>query len=353
MQHTGWYGFRTHRLAGTQNNPKDPAWYPSAANGVPSIGLADDVDHSKGRRVLSHAFSEKALAEQEPLIQKYVDRLVDRLAEHASSRSAPVDLPKWYNWITFDIVANLIFGEPFGEDFRFFYIKTYYPVMQYVSSQVSKRLEKEPQRMDFMTHVLRHNGEKGYTMGKEQIDSNALLLLTAGPATLLSACTYLLLTNPDKLDKLKHAVRGTWQTFDQITLAEVNNLPYLLAVLNEALRLFPPVPVGFGRKIASESAQISDHWLPGGTGASISEYAAYHSRENFKNPDEYILERWLGGAEFANDKRDAMQPFAYGPRARLGKNLAYAEMRLVVGKIVWSIWKKPELNVYIREAVRS
>ncbi|KAF2217523.1 hypothetical protein CERZMDRAFT_108242 [Cercospora zeae-maydis SCOH1-5] len=311
---TAWpdlYGFRTGRLAGTQNNPKDPAWYPSAANGVPSIGLADDVDHSKRRRVLSHAFSERALAEQEPLIQKYVDQLVDRLAEHASSRSAPVDLTKWYNWITFDTVADLIFGAPFGclrisrpINFRFFYIMTYYPVMQYVAGllvnkeMIRKRIEYADwvwnQRMDFMTHVLRHNGEKGYTMGKEQMDSNALLLLTAGSetiATLLSACTYLLLTNPDKLDKLKHAVRGTWHTYDQITLAEVNNLPYLLAVLNEALRLFPSVPMGFGRKIASEGAQFSGHWLPGSTGASISQYAAYHSRENFKNPDEYIPER--------------------------------------------------------------
>lgn len=76
--------------------------------------MDDDENHSKNRKLLSHAFSDKALQEQEPLIQKYVDQLVDRLKEVTSEDGQPIDMTKWYNWITFDIVADLLFGEPFG-----------------------------------------------------------------------------------------------------------------------------------------------------------------------------------------------------------------------------------------------
>lgn len=66
--------------------------------------------------------------------------------------------------------------------------------MQWVSSQVAKRIERETDRPDFMSHILAHNGEKGLEMSKAQLDSNAFLILTAGSettATLLSGATYL------------------------------------------------------------------------------------------------------------------------------------------------------------------
>ena len=66
--------------------------------------------------------------------------------------------------------------------------------MNWVSSQVTKRIERETDRPDFMSHILAHNGEKGLEMKKDTLDSNANLILTAGSettATLLSGATYL------------------------------------------------------------------------------------------------------------------------------------------------------------------
>lgn len=76
-------------------------------NGSPSILVANDADHSRGRKTLSHAFSEKALADQEGLLQKYVDQLVNRLKEVTSASPEPVNMVKWYNWTTFDVIADL------------------------------------------------------------------------------------------------------------------------------------------------------------------------------------------------------------------------------------------------------
>lgn len=81
----------------------------------------------------------------------------------------------------------------------------------------------------------------------------------------------------------------------------------------------------------------------------------------------------MGDPDYANDKRDACQPFNFGPRGCLGVNLAHAEMRLILAKFIWSFdmeleeksrdwldrcrvmrfWVKPELLVRLREVKRD
>jgi cytochrome P450 len=96
---TAWqdiYGFRTGQHKGQQNMLKDPVWYPKSSNGAPSLLQSDDEAHSRGRRILSHAFSEKALAGQEPLLQRFVDMLIDELRESAATTDGPQDIADWY-----------------------------------------------------------------------------------------------------------------------------------------------------------------------------------------------------------------------------------------------------------------
>jgi hypothetical protein len=96
---TAWqdiYGFRVGQLKGHLNMQKDPVWYPAPINGAPSILVSDDEAHSRGRRVLSHAFSEKALAEQEPLLARFVDLLVNGLKDATATSEGPQDLTDWY-----------------------------------------------------------------------------------------------------------------------------------------------------------------------------------------------------------------------------------------------------------------
>lgn len=246
--------------------------------------------------------------------------------------------------------------------------------MNWVSDQVSKRLAKETDRPDFMTYITSHNGEKGTTLSKDRLDSNANLILTAGSettATLLSGATYLvsrikilspfytspnqrkkkkkktktnplpqkLLKNPSKLTLLTHEIRSTWPTYTSITLSAVNNsAPYLIAVLNESLRYFPPVPTGFERRISQPGGEvISGVFIPEGTAVQVSQWAAHHSEENFADPEAFVPERWLDGEDgigedgdgkgnkwkreekYEGDRRGAMQPFSFGPRNCLGK----------------------------------
>lgn len=100
----------------------------------------------------------------------------------------------------------------------------------------------------------------------ERVNMDASVLVVAGAettATTLSAVTYLLLTNPDQMSKLLAEVRGTFKNENEITVATVGQLGFLLACLDEAMRLFPPVPIGLPRIVPAQGRSISGHHVPG------------------------------------------------------------------------------------------
>jgi len=107
------------------------------------------------------------------------------------------------------------------------------------------------------------------------------------------------------------------------------------------------------------------------TTISMQQYVSYRLRSNFHRPEEFLPQRWLGDVEFADDNRAALQPFAVGPRNCIGRNLAYAEMRLILAKVlynfdldldaktgqwmdqkVYGIWEKKPLWVKLKPVAR-
>ena len=83
-------------------------------------------------------------------------------------------------------------------------------------------------------------------------------------------------------------------------------------------------------------------WVAGGTRVSVHHYATYRNPANFAEPDTFAPERWLrpsaGGDKtdvYAADRREAAQPFAYGPRNCVGQNMAMHEMRLILARLFW------------------
>lgn len=64
---------------------------------------------------MSPAFSDKVLQAQEPILHYYVDVLIEKLREQCRGDSGGiVDIAKWFNFTTFDLIGDLSFGQPFG-----------------------------------------------------------------------------------------------------------------------------------------------------------------------------------------------------------------------------------------------
>ena len=110
----GWKDVYGHRPGhATSQLPKDLTAFPPTPPGLAKgIITADDAEHSRFRRLLSHAFSARALEQQEGLILGYIKQLVQGLSEEC--HRGPQNILAWYNWTTFDLIGDLAFGEPFG-----------------------------------------------------------------------------------------------------------------------------------------------------------------------------------------------------------------------------------------------
>jgi cytochrome P450 len=295
-----WKDICGHRKSGAAPFVKDQEFYAESITGHTLLSTPSELDHSRQRRLLSHAFSEKALKEQEPLLQSYVDLLVRRLHEHASTQQS-IDMTSWYNYTTFDIIGDLAFGEPFNclqDSHCHPWVKAVFPSLKgavllrpflllpkqlgsilvpqwlkkmrdanfiFAKEKVNHRLSIQTTRPDFMTYILRHNNERG--MGLSEMQANAGLLIIAGSettATLLSGCTFYLLKHPTVYDKLIHEIRGTFEKETDITFQSVANLQYLHAVLEESLRLYPPVPAILPRTVPEGGAFINGDFVPEG-----------------------------------------------------------------------------------------
>jgi cytochrome P450 len=319
------YGFRTGKQKHTGSFEKDPAWYPTPMGGIPHVIAAKGDNHGRQRRVISHAFSDKALREQEGLLQSYVDLLISKfrdISEHNSDYASGgdgwdstgnIELCKWYNGFTFDVITDLSFGHPFGsladmkqhiwvsyileslKAVKFAYVTHYFPIVRNLGSliinksQIKKRSElflmikaktetrvaTETQRPDFVTSILENSsgdGKRGEGLREGELASNLGIFLIAGTettATTLSIGSYLLLDHPSVMEKLNHEIRSRYVSNAEITVDSLVHLEYLNAFIHEVLRCYPPVPAGFLRKVPESGADVAGVHFSGKSNVSF------------------------------------------------------------------------------------
>ncbi|GME38957.1 putative cytochrome p450 protein [Neofusicoccum parvum] len=338
-----WKEIYGHKTANRKANPKDTRFLKGEANGFNSLLTEpDDTEHGAQRRIFAHAFSDRALGQQEDLIKRYVDDLIQLMFRAISkdpSGTAELDAVRLYNFTTFDIMGDLTFSEPLGN---------------------LENSEYSP-----WVHAI-FDSFKAITLIRQL--NEYPLLQKIWMAVMPIGLTYLLLKNPDKYKRLVDEVRA-FRNESELTIDTVRHMKYLVACIEEALRMYPPVPLGAFREVAQGGNEILGEYLPEKTRLAVIHWSAYYSPKNFKDPEAFLPERWMldepGFDEYhAYDKREVLQPFSYGPRNCLGKNLAYYEMRAILSRMLWNfdlelcpqssqwinqqswiIWSKPELMV--------
>nr|KMM66554.1 trichothecene C-15 hydroxylase [Coccidioides posadasii RMSCC 3488] len=375
------YGFRPGGCF-----PKDRSRYMTPINGADHLVSAiDDGVHARHRKLLSYAFSNRALREQENVIRGFTDTMITKVRGEVHAGRPTVDMKNWLNYTTFDITGDLMFGESFNclRDTKlhpwiamiFDSMKALaimgaagqFPLLQpwldklipaYLKKQefdhfnlsagkADRRLESGVSpRGDFMSAFIQngfvekqeqfYEGKK--ILRRDEIHSNSFILMLAGSetsATLLAGCIYFLCKSPETMQKLSDEIRSAFTSDSDITFDKAATLPYLGAVLEEAMRCYPPVAAFLARVVPPGGASVDGYFIPEKTIVACHHYASYHSSSNFSCPNDFIPERWLGDPRFESDKRDAMQAFSLGPRNCIGKNMAYAEMRMILCKLLY------------------
>ncbi|CAI7661785.1 unnamed protein product [Penicillium palitans] len=372
-----WKGIYGHASAGKKVTEKDPRFYGPSFNGAPDIIRGNGPDHSRFRRNFSHAFSDRALREQQSLICGYADALIDNLHRRIKEDpEAKVNMVRMFNLTTFDIMGDLTFGDSLNllagtgnlnwvcavfisikaNAIRRLarYVPWVTPIAQrlipnelkqqslahYEASQerVDKRVDgsRTLQKPDIWGIVM--NQKEDLRLSRAEMYANSQVFMVAGTettATALSGLLYHLLMTPEKMSVLVEEIRGVFEKDSDIEMRALERMPYLNACIEEGLRIYPPVPAGLPRITPDEGLLVCGEHIPGKTTLSVHHWATYRNPQNFRLPNQFIPERWIGD-EFASDNKAAFQPFSFGPRNCIGKNLAYHEMRLILAKVLYN-----------------
>lgn len=196
---------------------------------------------------------------------------------------------------------------------------------------IGRRSEHTADNQNLLDMLLQaHDPRTGKAMNARQLRDEVITIFSAGHETtsnLLTWTLYLLAKHPDILGKLRLEI-DAFTDDGLLEAAAANTLTYTKAVLNEAMRLRPPVGVML-RKI-SRDTEIGGYALKANSLAVFSIYNIHHHQDFWQDPELFIPERFFS----ADSRRYAFVPFGAGERICIGNNFALLESQLLLAMIL-------------------
>ena len=187
------------------------------------------------------------------------------------------------------------------------------------------------------TLVRATDPETGIGLSESEVVDNLITFLLAGHETTARALAwtfYLLTRAPEALARVEAEADaaaeepGDW----------LETLPWTRAVLEEAMRLFPPAPALTRTALAPD--QLSGIDVPAGASVAVTPYIIHRHQLLWAEPDVFAPERFLPGAREAID-RFAYMPFGAGPRVCIGQRFAMQEAVIALSTLCRAVRFEP------------
>jgi cytochrome P450 len=201
---------------------------------------------------------------------------------------------------------------------------------QVVYDVIARRRQHKSERNDLLSILMHAQDDDGGHMTEAQLRSEVLNLLTAGHETSANALAWTwhqLAQNPDVERKVLDEVDAL---SGPPTVADLKNLPYLEAVVQESLRLYPPV-WGFGRCLV-ERWEIAGYPAEPGLDVKMFVWVVQRDPRYFPEPLRFRPERWLDGS-LESLPAYAYFPFGGGQRLCIGRAFALLETSLILASV--------------------
>jgi cytochrome P450 len=198
---------------------------------------------------------------------------------------------------------------------------------------IAERRQSQSDKGDLLSLFMRAEDEEtGERMTDQQLRDEVMTMMLAGHETTANALIwtwYLLAQHPDveaQLTAELDAVLGGRVP----AIADLPNLSYTLKVVQESMRLYPPVYII--SRSATQDDEIGGYHVPAGTTVSMSPYAMHRHPDYWDDPDRFDPERFNAEAVSARH-RFVYIPFAAGPRQCIGNTFALTEAQLVLATV--------------------
>ncbi|KAL4923488.1 cytochrome P450 [Aspergillus undulatus] len=354
------------------------------------FSMPDESFHRDQKRPVASAYSMTSLLELEDSVDSCTGLFLTRLRDFADSKKA-VDLGAWLQYYAFDVVGEFSFARKLGflEEGRdvddmmsgiqgilsyaslvgqvpemhkvllgnpLFPIlmpsmESWNQVLQFTLKQVNSRTslardgELKQQDLekgkDMLSRWMAIHLEDPGKMSTRDVIVHLSGNVFAGSDTTaiaLRAIVYFLLKNPMCMEKVVAEIDladGVGHLSDPISYREsMTRLPYLGAVIKEAMRLHPSVGLILERHVPEGGITLCGRHVPAGTTVGINAWVLHHDPEIFDGPDSFLPERWLHSPP-AKLKEMEQSFFAFGAGSRtcVGKNISLIEMHKIIPQL--------------------
>eukprot|EP00019_Armaparvus_languidus_P001729 CAMPEP_0168606304 /NCGR_PEP_ID=MMETSP0420-20121227/16494_1 /TAXON_ID=498008 /ORGANISM="Pessonella sp." /LENGTH=423 /DNA_ID=CAMNT_0008645949 /DNA_START=131 /DNA_END=1402 /DNA_ORIENTATION=+ len=328
------------------------------------IFTVDGAEWKVQRQASAHLFKKRLMHEAVRTFLDHADDVEAFLDDHIKSNEA-FDVQQMFSAFTMDSFIEICFGKklstvrgdkiPFAQAFddttAALMFRLAFPLWSYLPKTFKLRRDLRTIRA-FVHDVIGERRAEVARAGSvgtredvlsrfmslghatdQQLHDAAVNFILAGrdtTAQLLTWTFYLLATHRDTQTKLLHHI-DTLVGDKPLTMDNLKHMDYLQAVMDETLRLYPPVPIDFKKSIAADRLP-SGVDVPADTYTMWSAWIMGRSPVLWDDPDTFRPERWLDPAHPVPPHHAV--PFQQGPRICLGKNFAYLEVKTLICRIL-------------------
>ncbi len=327
-----------------------------------SLLTADGETWLRQRRLAQPAFHRQRIAQMSAGMAEAAREVAAQWSERAS-RGESVDVPSEMMRLTLTIVSRALFSTGVSESEvravdvsfgtinhqlteRLRRLQVLPPVLptradrewrvskralyEVVDAIIARRRAEGRDRGDLLSMLmLAQDEETGERMNDTQLRGEVLTMLIAGhetTATLLGWTWTMLAKHPEVEAKLHAELEAQLGGRDP-SMEDLAKLPYARMILEETMRLYPPVIV-LGRKVVKDDV-VMGYRIPKGTWMDVSPFATHRHPDFWPDPERFDPERF--NAEQSKGRpRYAYFPFSGGPRQCIGNTFALVEAQLVL-----------------------
>ncbi|XP_049379640.1 6,7,8-trihydroxycoumarin synthase-like [Solanum stenotomum] len=333
-----------------------------------------------------HLFSLKKVHLFGPIRNDEVSRMIKKIYQQAAN-SQVTNLSNLLISLNSTIICRVAFGVRFDEEAyerkRFshivdeaqamlasFFVSDFFPSLNWIDKLTGQtnKLEKSFKDLDEFYEELieqHHNPNRPKSMEGDIIDlllqlkkeqltpidlsledikgiiMNVLLAGSGTSASVIIWAMTILIKNPKAMKKVQEEIRNLMGNKNIVNEDDIQNMPYLRAVIKETLRLFPPIPLLIARESMKKST-LEGYELQPRTIVYVNAWAIARDPEIWENPEEFMPERFLNS--YINFKGQDYEfiPFGAGRRGCPAMALGVASVELALSNLLYAFdWELP------------
>ncbi len=302
------------------------------------------------RYMMQPMFHRRVLTQFGQMIDEANDRFLEGWAVQAA-RGARVNVTNDMSALALEVILRSLFGtdldvlaaQPGGNPFDIFtddsardlkFAYRFRLLTRQVAQLIDRRRTEPPEsHFDFLAMLMAaRSRETGAGMTDKKMIDEVTTLIVAGhetTANTLNWAWYLISQHPE-IEAKMHAEIDAMPEEPAPPLARMEELQYTHNVIDETLRLYPPVWVFSRRAVGPD--EMSGYAVPAGTDLLLSPYHLHRHPRYWKEPHAFHPERFDAEHE-AERPRFAYMPFSAGPRHCIGEAFSFFEMLIHLSKV--------------------